>query len=356
MSARSRPTLEARLREALRDAGSPFADAAAAMLPDTGLAHDHVRLVDTGVIARIPKQSQMDLAAAANLAYQAACFERASPSGRAPGLIGVLPPSAWLPRGALLVEDIEGRPPVLPDDLPAIAEALARVHALPLPPAEARAPLLDAADPLADLLAEVGRQARYVPAAGVAAEVAGAIDAELAAFRRAVQRPRRPPRALISFDAHPGNFVVRPDGRAVLVDLEKARYSYPPLDLAHATLYTSTTWDVATSAALTVDEVAGFCGAWAESLGATAAPLVAWIVELRRAMWLWSVSWCAKWRVLSRRPVSVAAGGEDWSEERSERDLIGHVRDRVDCYLSPPIVAAVRSELSALARRIDARS
>lgn len=51
----------------------------------------------------------MDLAPAANLAYQAACFERAACSGHTPALLGVLAPSAALPRGALIVEEIVGR-------------------------------------------------------------------------------------------------------------------------------------------------------------------------------------------------------------------------------------------------------
>ena len=38
--------------------------------------------------------------------------------------------------------------------------------------------------------------------------------------------------------------------RAYLVDLEKCRYSYPSFDLAHATLYTSTTWDMDTHTVL----------------------------------------------------------------------------------------------------------
>ena len=43
--------------------------------------------------------------------------------------------------------------------------------------------------------------------------------------------------------------MMRVDGCAVLVDLEKCRYSYAQPDLAHATRYTSTTWDAASSAA-----------------------------------------------------------------------------------------------------------
>ena len=56
-------------------------DAVLEPLPDTGLAHSHVRLVGHGVLARVPKQSQMALSPVGNLAYQAACFERAAAGG-----------------------------------------------------------------------------------------------------------------------------------------------------------------------------------------------------------------------------------------------------------------------------------
>ena len=127
--------LLASLRCALRHARLPVADAPLQLLGDKGLAHHHVRLVGTGWLARLPKQSQMGLGAAANLAYEAACFERAGPSAHVPRLMGHLPPSAALPRGGLLVEEISGRNAVLPQDLPAIAQALAAIHSLPLPAA-----------------------------------------------------------------------------------------------------------------------------------------------------------------------------------------------------------------------------
>jgi hypothetical protein len=65
-------------------------------------------------------------------------------------------------------------------------------------------------------------------------------------------------------------------------------------------------------------------------------------------MWLWSVSWCAKWRVLSARRPSHSSVGEDWSGELSEPALVAHVRGRVDHYLSPSVVAFVREEVAAL--------
>lgn len=336
------------LRTSLR-AHAPACSAAEFVpLGDTGLAHWHVRLVGTGLLARIPKQSQMQLAAADNLAYQRACFERAAASGHTPRLHHVLPPGDALPRGALIVQEIIGRPARLPADLAAIMRALAGIHRCALPAAAARAPLRDAADPLADLMAEIRDQGRHLEGAGLDQSVRSSIDREVDAFAALVATAARPPKALISFDAHPGNFLVTSDGRAVLVDLEKARYAYPPLDLAHATLYTSTTWDVASSAELSVGETARAYGDWSAAIGAPAAASAAWHVPLRRAMWLWSVTWCAKWRALSRQSAPAQADGEDWSSGKSDAALITHVRGRVDCYLSRPIVDRIRGEFAAL--------
>jgi hypothetical protein len=343
-----------RLAAAMRQARLRWAGAAMEVLPDSGLAHTHVRLVGHGALARIPKQSQMRLSAAASLASEAACFERAARSGHTPRLLDVLPTSEALPRGALVVEEIIGRAAVLPDDLTAIVTALARIHQLPLPEKEARAPLLAAADPMTDLLAEIEAQAAHLDAAKVDPAARRCIGAEVDRYRSLCARPSRPPLCLISFDAHPGNFIVRADGRAMLVDLEKCRYSHAPLDLAHATLYTSTTWDMASSAVLGVDAVARAYAAWSREMSAAAAAshathsTHAWHLPLRRAMWLWSVTWCAKWRVASTAARSVTADGEDWSTQLSEPALIAHVRGRVDHYLSPAIVDQVLSGFDAL--------
>lgn len=342
-----RGALTAALRAVLQAQRSPWADAAIEALPDHGLAHVHLRLAGTGVLARVPKQSQMGLGAAANLAYQAACFERAAPSGHVPRLHGLLPPGPALPRGALLVEEIAGRPARLPQDLPAIVDALAALHALPVP--AQRGPLLDPPDPLALLRGEIEAQAQHLDAAALDTRSRRAIEAQRARFDALCAAPARPGRRLIAFDAHPGNFLMR-DGRAVLVDLEKARYSHPPLDLAHATLYTSTTWDRTHPAVLTLDEVAQAGARWLAGVG-EGESFRPWLVPLRAAMWLWSVSWCAKWRVLSAGAARTGGDGEDWSAARSEAALVAHVRARVDDYLSPAGVAQVVDELAALAAR-----
>jgi hypothetical protein len=335
------------LRQALRDAHSPLADAALQPLQDKGLAHHHVRLVSSGLLARCPKQSQMGLDAVANLAYEAACYERAAASGHVPRVESTLAVSAALPRGALLVEEITGRAARLPEDLAAIAEAFAAIHSLPLPSPAARAPLIDANDPLAALRKEIDAQAAYLDAAALLPGARAMVDLARAQFARLCENAARPPRRLIAFDGHPGNFLIRDDGRAILVDLEKARYSHPPLDLAHATLYTSTTWDVDSSAELTPADVQAFYDAWQQriDIGAEWRP---WFAPLRAAMWLWSITWCAKWRVLSPRQAHESSDGEDWSREHSSEALIAHVRNRVDCYLARPAIERVVQELDVL--------
>ncbi|UYG06921.1 phosphotransferase family protein [Halomonas sp. M4R1S46] len=350
---RDADTLLARLTRALARAGELAAVRELTAMADTGLAHWHVWLHRSGddLVARIPKQSQMGLPARDNLAYQAACFARAAVGGHAPALHGRLPPDADLPRGALLVEAIVGRPARLPEDLAAIARSLAGLHRLPRPPVAERAPLQAPDDPWRAMREEVLGQAAALPEAGLGAEARRLIEAQLAAL------PDRLPGAagmarLISFDAHPGNFLVEAGGRAVLVDLEKCRYGLPGFDLAHASLYTSTTWDLASRAVLSLDQVAGFHDHWREAMGmeADTHPPDA-LLACRRAMWLWSLTWCAKWRVAQGRRPRHPRDGEDWSAALSEEALVAHVRGRVDHYLEPATLRRGRDELDALAAR-----
>ena len=93
---------------------------------------------------------------------------------------------------------------------------------------------------------------------------------------------------------------------------------------------------------------------WEQAMGADAAHAQAWQLPLRRAMWLWSVSWCAKWRVLSGAQRTAGADGEDWSGNRSDAALVNHVRERVQHYLSAPVVASVLAGFDALDRALDA--
>ncbi|HEY5598748.1 MAG TPA: aminoglycoside phosphotransferase family protein, partial [Kiloniellales bacterium] len=285
------------------------------------------------------------------LAYQAACFRRVGASGHGPRLHGIIEPAARLPMGALVVERIQGRPPRLPGDLPALAEAMAAVHSLPLPATAARPPLADHADPVGGAIAEIEAQARWLDEADLAPAARAEIDDELAwagDFQRQLAT-RIQPVSLVLTDTHPGNFLIRADGRAVIVDLEKALYGSPATDLAHATLYSSTTWDPDTWADLSVAEVAGFYRNYLRRAAPElAAALRPWLIPMRRITLLRALTWCAKWQVLYRRAgrpgKDTAASTEDWSAENSDPDLIAHVAARVAEYLSPVILRRMRAE------------
>ncbi len=330
--------------------GTTWEGSSFAPLPDAGLAHHHVALIgsDPPALARIPKQSQLRLDAVSNLSYQSACFAQAAPSGHTPRLFATLQPTATLTRGALIVEHVHGRAADLTEvsagDVAAIVRALASIHSLSLP--RARQPIMSPADPLAELVTEIVAQASFLDGARLDADARALIDRELARLATLVEGPERPSVCLITFDAHPGNFLVRADGEAVLVDLEKCRYSYPSLDLAHATLYTSTTWEPEATAELTPRQIRETLELWGSITGERGAER--WHVPLRRLMWLWSVTWCAKWRVLSGEQPSASGDGEDWAAGNNADALADHVRGRVDHYLSAEIVARVTTGFEQL--------
>lgn len=303
-------------------------------LPLKGVAHDHVRLAGRGLVARLPRWSQQGLDPAANLAYQAEAFRRAAPCGHTPELAAVLPPAPdGLPMGGLVVTEITGRPPRLPADMAAIARALAALHALPLPPPSARAPLLAPADPAAALLAQVERQAAAFDDAGLEPEVRRLLDAELDAAR--TSRPAVPvPVALCGADTHPGNFLIDAAGKAWFTDLEKAHYSLPAIDLAHASLLTSTRWTPEVDAELSRAEVADFLAAWAAAVPADLAAATApWLVPMRRLTWLRTMTWMARWRV----------DGARLSHGMPEK-LRTHLDARVVDIFRPAVIGRVRGD------------
>ena len=320
-------------------------------LDDKGLAHWHFRLAGTGLLARIPKQSQMGLGALDSVTYEAACFQRAAASGHVPRLARVIHPTHELPRGALLVEEIIGSPANSAAHIAPIMQALASIHILPVPTASARAPIQSESNPLESMLRLVRVQAIHLDHPAIAEPTRHILKNRLETLSRTLPRVCKglAPR-LITFDAHPGNFLITPTGKAVLVDLEKLRYSYPPLDLAHATLCTSTTWDVDASFELSVDQVVQAYEAWMAAVGNVAAPYLAAFVPLRELMWLWSVTWCAKWLTESVKTKGAGCGGEDWSQDNSDVALIEHVRSRVDDYLAFATINRVQAELHALDR------
>jgi len=312
-----------------------------------GIAHAHVRVRGSGRLVRIPRFSQVASDPRGHLDYQAACFARAAAAGRTPALDAVLPPVDGLPMGALVVEEIVGRVPRLPDDLPALAEALARLHALPLPSSGERPPLVDHADdPLAGARAHLGRQlarldeavAQHIiaPAArAILREEADALEALLAPLRGTPQ-----PASLIAFDCHPGNFLIDAAGRAILVDLERVQYGAPASDLAHASLPTSTLWDRRVNATLAPSDLARFYRDYRGHLTPeVATALKPWLASYRRLIFLRSTTWFVRFLAETR------AGR--WSAGSLDADFLAAVERRIQFLLAPAQLAAMRAEWRA---------
>lgn len=308
-----------------------------------GLIHAHVRIRGTGAVLRIPRLGSFGLQPAENLAYQAACFRQAAASGHVPELIGALPPQSGVPWGALVISEIVGGTPPVPGALPAIAQALAAIHALPLPPEDARAPIPSHDDPVAATLDVIEAQAQFLDAAGLDPAASGQIRDELLRARdfAADAAGADIPVTLVGTDTHPGNFMTRADGTAVFVDLEKMLYGAPAIDLAHATVYTSTMWDEDVATALPRDDVAAFYTAYFAAMPpALAARIRPWCGPLRRFTWLRTTTWCAKWRVQSR-------DGAAWSAAQHDPAYIRSVRNRVADYFDPTTIEAIRAGFDA---------
>ena len=311
-----------------------------------GIAHDHLRLAGTGLLVRVPRQSQFALLPEDNLRYQAACFERARPSGHTPRLDGVVQPRPGLPMGALVVEEIQGRPMRLPEDLPRSAKALAAIHRLPVPSPPERPPLADHSDAIAGTLGFIERQWAFRDALPLAPETRRQLEAEIA-WARAFAREDHgaQPVTVVATDSHPGNFLIEEGGRAVFVDLEKMLYGSPAVDLAHHALYTSTTWDVDAAGVLSAEDTARFHECYLADLPpALASAVRPWIGPMRRLTWLRTVTWAIKWRALTQSPAPGERREEDWSATPMPAAYRTHVAARIGDFLAPETVARVRSE------------
>ncbi len=316
------------------------------LMPGRGLAHDHWIINGTDLLLRVPKQSQMGLSAEENLFYQQCCFERMQPSGHTPVCFASIKPAAELPMGALLVQRIYGRDLQSEKDFDLIAQALAAIHSLPVLASNNRAPLLNQQNSLQSTLAEIETQAVFLSQAHIDADSLSVIEAELVIARSEVARLAAPPVCLISFDAHPGNYIIDANDRAVLVDLEKGRYGGCGFDLAHASLYTSTTWDISINIELSQQALQSFYATWNGHVPETMAEAMSnYLIPMRRLMWLWSVTWCAMWQVESKvsalQQKDQRDNTRDWAAENNPDTLIAHVRERVHHYLQPEVISGI---------------
>lgn len=272
------------------------------LLPARGFGHDHVLVGEGEAVVRVPRQGD-----GARLAFLAAGFSRGSASGHVPRPLMLLPPGPDLPCGALLVEAVAGRPPRLPADMPAIARALAAIHRLPLPAETGPIPLTG--DPVAAILAVARPVLAGHAVAGLAEELAWA-----AGFKAAPFSP-----CLVFGDVHPGNFRIRADGEAVFLDVEKHSYSHPAIDLAHASLPSSTGFDPDLACRLTRQEVIAFHRAYG--------PLPPDILPFRRLVFLRTTAFAAAMR-----------------QPPGEGSFAAHVADWAAGLLRPEAIAATRAE------------
>ena len=174
----------------------------------------------------------------------------------------------------------------------------------------------------------------------LAAEARRQIEDEIAAVRKIAREAEDwpPVTSFVGTDTHPGNYLIRPDGRAVFVDLEKAMFGLPAIDLAHATLYTSTMWEADCAAALTRDQVDGFYDRYLAVVDpAFADRLTPWRLPMRRLTWLRTLTWCIRWRALAARDPA-------WSPAAMPPAIRAHTEATVADYLAPETIARVRAE------------
>jgi aminoglycoside phosphotransferase (APT) family kinase protein len=337
--------LLAALRE--RPAFSALTAADLKPLPATGTAHGHVRLPN-GLLARIAYAHEGDATAVARLTTQAEAFRHLAPSGRTPRLHDVIEPRPGLPGGALIVDLIDGRAPHLPDERALMADTLARIHALPLPAMGSPIPRQE--NPFIETLAAIEQNAvrfldEAVPDAGARAEIAEELSLMRGMAPAFAQRAQ--PLAVALADTHPGNFIVDRGGVARFVDLEKVHVGSPAIDLAHATLATSTLWHPDVGKVLSRDEVQRFYALYLEKVGRRrAADLEPWLLPMRRLTWLRTTLFMARWRVQTRGPRDPSDPTQ-WSDAGLEPAMKAHIDQRIDQCFRRDTIQSIRAEWMA---------
>jgi thiamine kinase-like enzyme len=316
-------------------------------LPATGTAHGHVRL-PSSLLARVAYAHEGDATAAVRLAAQAEAFRYLAPAGRTPHLHDVIEPRPGLPGGALIVDRIDGRAPRLPDELSLMADTLARIHALPLPPTSLPIPRQE--NPFLETLAAIEQNAarfldKAVPDADARAEIAEELRLMRDMARAVAQRAQ--PLTVALADTHPGNFIVDRHGIAWFVDLEKVHVGSPAIDLAHATLATSTLWHPDVGKVLSRDEVQTFYTRYLEKVGRRqAANLEPWLLPMRRLTWLRTTLFMARWRVQTRE-ARDPSDPTQWSDAGLEPSMRAHIDACIDQCFRRATIKSIRAEWMA---------
>lgn len=315
-------------------------------LPAKGTAHGHVRIARPGhtMLARICYAHPGDPGAATRLHTQATAFTRLAPSARVPRLYATIEPSEGLPGGVLLVEAIDGRVPHLPDDLAALAQSLAGIHALPVPDPAQAAPLPYHHYPVRELMDAIEANAPFFERQAMDRQSLDLVRGELAWARGFAAREggNQHPLSPALADTHPGNFLVRGDGAAIFLDLEKVHYGSAAIDLAHCTLPTSTRWDEDVNCTLDAAQLRDFYRSYFGFRPDASVKLKPWFVPLRRMTLLRTLAFCARWSVQTQAPRDPDDPGQ-WSDSGLEPHLRLRKRALIADYFRP---ATLRSFLA----------
>ncbi|MBX3498446.1 MAG: aminoglycoside phosphotransferase family protein [Alphaproteobacteria bacterium] len=318
-------------------------------LAATGTAHGHVRIVPPidgrRLLARIAYAHPGDAGASARLHRQAAAFRHVEQADVTPRLVELIEPADGLPGGVLIVDAIDGRPPHLPHEMALIADTLAALHALPLPANDSVLPRLD--NPFRATMEVIeDHAARFLDHAVPEPRARAGLAEELHALRAmALTLGRRPqPMALALGDTHPGNFLVDDAGKAWFVDLEKVHGGSAAIDLAHASLPTSTLWTEAAEQVLSIDELRVFHRRYLERIGGgPASALRPWLLPMRRLTWLRTMVFFCRWRVQTRAPRDPADPGQ-WSASGMAPAMLAHIDRRIDDCFKADSIHAMRAE------------
>lgn len=259
-----------------------------------GLAHDHVKLGDTGWILRIPRGNQLGMTDEAYLKLQNTIFQRAAASKRTPDILGTIVPNDDLPHGALIVQYIKGRNIQSEQDLNAVAECLGQIHKLPVP--VFTNPLEKSNSPLSGqlfLLDEVFKGA--FDHDSLSHETKKLLKEEYQHLKTKLRQlnGQNLPFSLIGGDSHLGNYLIGENGKAYMVDLEFASYDLSLIDLADACLSITSELDPDIGVVPSPEKITAFYQTWKNTVGSEMAnalkPAIKTteqLVQLRTLAWL----------------------------------------------------------------------
>lgn len=240
------------------------------------------------LVLRINTGSQMHLEH--QIEYEFSALRDLFPSGRTPRPLFC--DGSSLPWGVLVMEWLPGRALRYDRDLPAAAEILADIHALPVPPRTSLlAPARPARSVYEECLAMAGRYLAWDRADPTAARLLETLTAEIG--RLPLDEAGGAPKCMVNTELNSGNFLINEGGRSYLVDWEKPLVSEAAQDIAHFLAPTTTFWK--TDVILDREAVRRFLRAYRRAVDGRfdAAPLSRRLPLFFTVTCLRGVSWCA---------------------------------------------------------------